>query len=548
MEAAIRSHAQRRLAAAAAAVEEVCARARERVAARVAPGGGIDPERLTRFQTAAHGLAWYDTYRGALAALAEWLARLEASGQLGPVEGWIAELVGAEYLGRIRGGLPMSPGEYVRPWDLGLEEEELAALQHPELGALMVEGRDRARLERLAEAFREGRFGAWGLDLEELELVRDQFHRFAEERVRPEAQSWHLEDRLIPMELIDELAQLGVFGLTVPEAYGGLGMGKLAMCVVSEELSRGSLAVGSLATRSEIAAELILRGGREDQRQSLLPRIARGEVIPTAVFTEPDAGSDLARIQTRAVLTDGMWRVYGAKTWITHAARADLMTLLVRTEPDREGHRGLSILLAEKPRGTDEEPFPVEGLSGSEIPVLGYRGMKEYALSFDGFRVPEGGLLGAERGCGFRQLMATFESARIQTAARAVGVAQSALEEGVRYASERRQFGRPIIAFPRVFAKLAWMGAEVMAARQLTFQAARAKDGGGRSDREAGLAKLLSAQVAWTAADNALQIHGGNGYALAYPISRILCDARILNIFEGAAEIQAQVIARRLLA
>jgi (2S)-methylsuccinyl-CoA dehydrogenase len=223
------------------------------------------------------------------------------------------------------------------------------------------------------------------------------------------------------------------------------------------------------------------------------------------------------------------------------------MTLLVRTDPNEPGHKGLSILLAEKPRGTDEEPFPVDGLTGGEIEVLGYRGMKEYELAFDGFAVPARNLLGGVEGQGFKQLMQTFESARIQTAARALGVAQSALDLGLRYAQERVQFGKPLIVFPRVADKLAMMAAEIHLARQLTYFAARAKDEGKRCDLEAGMAKLLAARVAWAAADNSLQIHGGNGFALEYAISRVLCDARILSIFEGAAEIQAQVIARRLL-
>jgi (2S)-methylsuccinyl-CoA dehydrogenase len=270
--------------------------------------------------------------------------------------------------------------------------------------------------------------------------------------------------------------------------------------------------------------------------------------VPTAVFTEPDTGSDLASLKTRAVRDGEVWRVTGAKTWITHAARADLMTMLVRTRPDLPGYQGLSILLAPKPRGTDADPFPVEGLTGSEIPVLGYRGMKEYALQLDGFEVPGENLLGGVEGQGFKQLMATFESARIQTAARAVGVAVDALRVGLAYARTRIQFGKPLAAFPRVHGKLAMAAVEIMIARQLTLAAARARDALRRCDVEAGMAKLLAAQVAWSTADNVLQVHGGNGYALEYPISRLLCDARILSIFEGAAEIQAHVIARRLLA
>lgn len=343
------------------------------------------------------------------------------------------------------------------------------------------------------------------------------------------------------------MSELGVFGLTIPQDYGGLGLGKESMCVVSEELSRGYIGVGSLGTRSEIAAELIIGGGTEEQKDRWLPKLASGEVLPTAVFTEPNSGSDLASIKTRAVREGDVYKVYGNKTWITHPVRADLMTLLVRTNPSEPGYRGLSMLLAEKPRGTDDNPFPAAGMSGTEIEVLGYRGMKEYEIAFDGFEVKAENLLGGVEGLGFRQLMQTFESARIQTAARAIGVAQAAMEQAFGYAQERRQFGAPVIGFPRVADKIAMMAVEIMIARQLTYFAARQKDSGKRCDLEAGMAKLLAARVAWANADNAVQIHGGNGFALEFPISRILCDARILSIFEGAAEIQAQVIARRLL-
>jgi len=319
------------------------------------------------------------------------------------------------------------------------------------------------------------------------------------------------------------------------------------MCVVSEELSRGYIGVGSLGTRSEIAAELILGGGTAEQKKHWLPKIAAGEILPTAVFTEPNTGSDLGSLRTRAVREGDTWKVTGNKTWITHAARADVMTLLVRTNPTAPGYKGLSMFLAPKPRGTDAKPFPVKGMSGGEIRVLGYRGMKEYEIGFDGFEVPHANLLGGEEGQGFKQLMVTFESARIQTAARAIGVAQSAMDLGLRYGLERQQFGKAIFGFPRIANKIAMMAVEIMIARQITYFAAREKDAGRRCDLEAGMAKLLAARVAWAAADNAVQIHGGNGFALEYPVSRVLCDARILNIFEGAAEIQAQVIARRLL-
>ena len=389
-------------------------------------------------------------------------------------------------------------------------------------------------------------FGDCGLD-DTLDQMRGEMRRFVDSRVAPHAHAWHRANAYVPLALIEELAGLGVFALTLPEEHGGMGLGKEAMCVVSEELSRGWIAVGSLGTRSEIASELILAAGTDEQKRRWLPRLATGEILPTAVFTEPDTGSDLASLKTRAERDGDVYRITGNKTWITHPVRADLMTLLARTDPNEPGYHGLSMFLCEKPRGSDADPFPAAGMSGGEIEVLGYRGMKEFEIRFEGFAVKAENLLGGREGQGFKQLMQTFEAARIQTAARAIGVAQNALELGLGYALNRSQFGKPIIAFPRIADKLALMAAEIMAARQLTYHAAREKDAGRRSDLEAGMAKLLAARIAWSAADNALQIHGGNGFALEYPISRVLCDARILNIFEGAAEIQAQVIARRLL-
>ena len=267
----------------------------------------------------------------------------------------------------------------------------------------------------------------------------------------------------------------------------------------------------------------------------------------TAVFTEPNTGSDLGSVRTRATRRDdGGWRIDGAKTWITHAARSDMMTVLARSL-DAEGYAGLSMFIAPKRRGTDADPFPTPGMKGGEIPVLGYRGMKEYDIAFEAFEVPANGLLGGVEGQGFKQLMQTFEGARIQTAARAVGVARRAFELGLAYALERVQFGQPIIGFPRISDKLAVMLAETVMVRELTYFSAREKDKGLRCDIEAGMAKLLAARVAFANADLALQIHGGNGYAQEFEISRVFCDARILNIFEGAAEIQAQVIGRGLL-
>lgn len=514
-------------------------RATDNLRALVAPSGKVDPTLLEQHQHAAHALSWLATYVEALTQLSAWAGRVS-----GPMEELILQIGLGEYLTQIAGGILMSQNEFARLADLGLDWQPSEAAR-----ALMAGNSAEARA-RLAQLIAENRgsatFGATGLD-EDLEMIRDQFRRWSDDKVVPHAHEWHLKDELIPMEIIDELAELGVFGLTIPEELGGLGMSKAAMVVVSEELSRGYIGVGSLGTRSEIAAELIIGGGTEEQKAHWLPKLASGEILPTAVFTEPNTGSDLGSLRTRAVKEGDSWKITGNKTWITHAARAHVMTLLARTDPETTDYRGLSMFIAEKTPGTEDDPFPTPGMTGGEIEVLGYRGMKEYELAFDGFEVKGENLLGGVTGQGFKQLMQTFESARIQTAARAVGVAQNALELGLQYALDRKQFGKPLIAFPRVADKLAMMAVEIMIARQLTYFSAWEKDHGRRCDLEAGMAKLLGARVAWACADNALQIHGGNGFALEYQISRVLCDARILNIFEGAAEIQAQVIARRLL-
>jgi (2S)-methylsuccinyl-CoA dehydrogenase len=536
--------------AALPAAESVLTAATNLLRDRLSKEGRISGPLLEANQTAAHALSWLATYVEALRQMQAWAERLASDGKFTEMEQLIHQIAFGEYLWQIQGGIPMSQGEIARLQDIGLTQDDQRKLMTPEVVALSQSGNTQAARMRLVELMQANHghatFGTSGLD-EELEMIRDQFRRFADERVVPNAHDWHLNDELIPMEIIGELAEMGVFGLTIPEEFGGFGLSKASMVVVSEELSRGYIGVGSLGTRSEIAAELILCGGTEDQKAHWLPKLASAEILPTAVFTEPNTGSDLGSLRTRAVKEGSDYSVTGNKTWITHAARTHVMTLLARTDPESTDYRGLSMFLAEKTPGTDAEPFPTPGMTGGEIEVLGYRGMKEYELAFDGFKVKAANLLGGVEGQGFKQLMQTFESARIQTAARAIGVAQNALEVGMKYALDRKQFGKSLIAFPRVAGKLAMMAVEIMIARQLTYHSASQKDHDKRCDLEAGMAKLLGARVAWAAADNALQIHGGNGFALEYQISRILCDARILNIFEGAAEIQAQVIARRLL-
>lgn len=533
-----------------APVDEILEKAKASVRAMVSVDGRVSNGLVEANQTAAHGLAWLATYAQSLNQMQLWAKKLSADGQFGETEQLIHQIAFGEYLWQIYGGIQMNQGEILRLQDMGLGQADQRGLMNPAIQALTQHGNTQAARTRLVELMQEQSanvmFGRSGLD-EELEMIREQFRRYAVEKVEPFAHEWHLKDELIPIEVINELAEMGVFGLTIPEEFGGFGLSKASMCVVSEELSRGYIGVGSLATRSEIAAELILAGGTDEQKAKWLPRISSAETLPTAVFTEPNTGSDLGSLRTRAVKDGDNYSVTGNKTWITHAARTHVMTLLARTDPNTTDYKGLSMFLAEKTPGDDANPFPTDGMTGGEIEVLGYRGMKEYELAFDGFQVKGENLLGGEEGKGFKQLMETFESARIQTAARAIGVAQSALDIAMQYAIDRKQFGKSLINFPRVSSKLAMMAVEIMIARQLTYFSAFEKDEGRRCDVEAGMAKLLGARVAWAAADNGLQIHGGNGFALEYKISRVLCDARILNIFEGAAEIQAQVIARRLL-
>jgi len=519
---------------------------RKSVATVVAPGGKVDRKKIDEEQRATHGLAWVLTYVETLKETANWAERIDAEGRFGEIEQLLTQILFGEYLYQLGGGLPMTQLEIVRPGDMTSDASVIQKLGTPAIITLITRGNTPAARMAAAKHIRgfldsqKATIEYTGLD-ETFEQIRDQFRAFGKAVVEPYAHEWHLKDELIPDSVVKQMGEMGVFGLTIPEEFGGLGLGKTAMCVVSEELSRAYIGVGSLGTRSEIAAELLLVGGTRAQQEKYLPGIASGEILPTAVFTEPNTGSDLGSLRTRATKDGATWKITGNKTWITHAVRADLMTVLARSIPDTNNFSGLSMFLCEKPRGTDDNPFPANGMTGGEIEVLGYRGMKEYELGFDGFEVPAENLLGEVEGQGFKHLMATFEGARIQTAARAIGVAQNALELGLRYSLDRTQFGRQIFDFPRTSDKLVMMAAELIGVRQLTYFSARQKDEGKRCDLEAGLAKMLAARIAWAAADNALQVHGGNGFALEYPVSRVLCDARILNIFEGAGE-RGQVV------
>ena len=498
-------------------------------------------------QHLVHGFAWIATYIEALRQINNWGIELANKNKLNEFEQLILDISFIEYISQILNGIPMSQTEFIKITDFESinKNDELKISENFNFSNV---SELKERLVKIA-INKDNIITLENTGLEtEYEQIREQFQKFNSLNVYNNANKWHLEDKLIPQKIIDDLATLGVFGLTIPEKYGGLGLNKLAMCVVSEELARGYIGVGSLATRTEIASELILNDGTDTQKDFWLPKISKGETIPAACFTEPDSGSDLGSITTKAIKDDGKFLISGNKTWITHASRSNLLIILARTNPDiLLKHKGLSIFLVPKNQGKEDDFFPNKSISGTEIKVLGYRGMKEFELRLDNLEVEKISLLGENENSGFSQLMKTFESARIQTAARAVGVAQNALDLAISYASNRKQFNKPIINFERVYNKIAMMIIEIVLGRQLTYYAAKNKDLGFRCDLEAGMAKLLCARIAWSCADNSLQIHGGNGYALEYDISRILCDARVLNIFEGSAEIQAQIISNRIL-
>jgi alkylation response protein AidB-like acyl-CoA dehydrogenase len=380
---------------------------------------------------------------------------------------------------------------------------------------------------------------------EEHLAIRDSVREFVEREVAPIADELDNAEKEIPMPVIGKMAELGYFGLIFPPEYGGMGLDSLSMAIVTEELSRGWLSVGSVMTRMIITGTLIMANGTEAQKKKFLPKIASGELLTAAAFTEPDVGSDTASMKLRAVKEGDQYKLYGEKTWCTFANRAHVLTVLARTNPEvQPPHKGLSILLVEKAPG---DGFHPPELAGGAIPTIGYKGMKSYSLGFDGFACPRENLLGGEEGRGFYQLMATYEYARIQTAARAVGTAQAAYEAALKYAQERVQFGHPIADFQVIRHKLAHAAVEIEAARQLTYYACEKKDSGARSDLEAGMAKVFAAEMAERVTSEMMQIFGGYGYSREYPAQRFWRDARVFRIFEGTSEIQYEVIAKRLL-
>jgi len=401
---------------------------------------------------------------------------------------------------------------------------------------------------------------------EDFEMVADTFHRFALEQVRPHAEHVHRANADSPESVISGLAELGGFGLSVPEEFGGFASGGeseyLGMVVATEELSWGALGVGgSLITRPEILTRALVKGGTEEQKQRWLPRLASGEVLAAVAVTEPDFGSDVAGVTTSATKTDGGWLINGTKTWCTFAARADVLMLLARTDTDRSTtHRGLSLFLVEKQQAESEGFVLTQGahvgpghgqgrLEGRPIDTIGYRGMHSYELAFDHWFVPDADLVGGEAGLGrgFYFQMAGFENGRLQTTARAVGVMQAAYEAALAYAQNRVVFGEAIIDFELTRVKLGTMATIIQCARQFSLEVAREMARGGGT-LEASMAKAYVCRAAEWVTREAMQIHGGMGYAEEYPVSRYFVDARVLSIFEGADEtLCLKVIARRLL-
>ncbi|HLH28258.1 MAG TPA: acyl-CoA dehydrogenase family protein, partial [Acidimicrobiales bacterium] len=397
----------------------------------------------------------------------------------------------------------------------------------------------------------------------DFELVRETFHRFAEEQIRPRAEHIHRANADIPEEIIEGMAEMGGFGMSVPEDYGGFATGGesdyLGMVVATEELAWGSLgAGGSLITRPEILTRALVFGGTEEQKRRWLPRLASGELMAAVAVTEPDFGSDVAGVSTSASRTEGGWLINGTKTWCTFAARADVLMLLARTDPDRsKAHRGLSLFVVEKPRGEGSgfaftrpagQGRGVGRMEGRPIDTLGYRGMHSYEIAFEDWFVPDSDLVGGEEGLGrgFYLQMQGFENGRLQTAARALGVMQAAFEAARDYARDRVVFGEPIARYELTQAKLARMAVLIQATRQFAYEVARLMSKG-EGALEASMIKAYVCRAAEWVTREAMQIHGGMGYAEEYAVSRYFVDARVLSIFEGADETLAlKVVARRL--
>ena len=377
------------------------------------------------------------------------------------------------------------------------------------------------------------------------EEFRNAVRRFTQEEIEPIASELDAKNAEIPTEIIQKMAEQGYFGIVFPEEYDGLGLDNITMAIVAEELSKGWLSVGSVMTRGVIMGTLLMAHGTEDQKKKYLPGLATGQILPAAAFTEPDSGSDSASMRLKATKTDGGYLLNGAKAWCTFANRSNCLIVLARTDPDAsKRHKGLSIFFVDKEPG---EKIDHPNIKGEPIPTVGYHGMRSYNLAFEDVFVPEENLLSGEENKGFYQLMFSYESARLQTAARAVGVSQAAFDFALQYSKEREQFGKPICEHQAIRMKLSEMAVELEAARQLVYYAASMKDSGKRCDLEAGMAKVKAAKAVEFITREAMQILGGYGYSKEFPVERYWRDGRVISIFEGTSEIQHEVIAKSIL-
>lgn len=520
------------------------------LAQRCSSGGKLGARQLDAQQVACFELAW---------AGAELLAAENAVAMLRPqssaLDARLALLfavdAGVAVLGRLE-VLHLELGLALAPLQAIAAQPAWQALRQCAAGAQALADAGQA------VAAARGEVGVLPLD-EAHALAQDSFRRFAEEVVAPQAEAIHREDRTVPESLLQPLRDMGVFGLSVPEQHGGSAPpdheDALLMLLVTEALSEGSLAAaGSLITRPEILTRALLAGGTQEQQALWLPRLAAGQPLCAIAITEPDFGSDVAGLSLRATRTEGGWRLNGAKTWCTFAGKAGVLMVVARTDPDRSlGHKGLSVFLVEKP-SFEGHDFEVRqgragALTGRAISTIGYRGMHSFDLSFEDFFVPEANLLGGEAGLGqgFYVTMAGMIGGRMQTAARACGVMRAALRAAIRYGEDRKVFGQALIAFPLTQSKLARMGARLAACRQLAAHVAGLVDRG-EGRMEASLVKLLACRSAEMVTREALQLHGGMGYAEESAVSRYFVDARVLSIFEGAEETLAlKVVARSLL-
>jgi (2S)-methylsuccinyl-CoA dehydrogenase len=524
-------------------------RAAAALAAHCSVGGKLDARRLDEQQLASYEIAW------AAADLLAAQTLADAEHELHPLDARLAGLFAAEAIGAVLRRLePIFLDLELDPRDLHAlaASADLATFRRDAAGAKV-----QAAIGRQVTST-DDELGDVPLD-EQVAMARDGFRRFAAEQVAPLAERIHREDLTIPESLLQPLREMGVFGLSIPEAYGGTAPGghddTQMMVAVTEALSEASLgAAGSLITRPEILARALLAGGTEQQKQHWLPRLAAGDPLCAIAMTEPDFGSDVASLALKATRTEGGWRLDGAKTWCTFAGKAGVLMVVARTDPDKSlGHRGLSILLVEKPPTEDHEFTVAQArggrMHGRAIPTIGYRGMHSYDVVFEDFFVPAENLLGEDAGLGkgFYFTMTGMMGGRMQTAARALGVMKAALRAAIRYAGDRKVFGAPLAEYQLTQVKIANMAARFAACRRLAYGVARQLDtGGGRM--EASLVKLLACRSAELVTREALQIHGGMGYAEETPVSRYFVDARVLSIFEGAEETLAlKVIARSLL-